>query len=137
MTQSFQLLECITAISEGMAGMQELAILCLIVGGVLELIKHNGGIDYLLHLIKSRIRSKKGAELGIATLVSAIDLCTANNTIAIVMAGPLAKEIAEEFDIDPRRSGQSFRYFSSCWQGLIPYGAASVRSRRFSCHLTR
>ena len=123
MTQSFQLLECITAISEGMAGMQELAILCLIVGGVLELIKHNGGIDYLLHLIKSRIRSKKGAELGIATLVSAIDLCTANNTIAIVMAGPLAKEIAEEFDIDPRRSASLLDIFSSCWQGLIPYGA--------------
>ena len=103
--------------------MQELAMICIVVGGVLELIKHNGGIDYLLYLIKSRIKSKKGAEFGIATLVSVIDLCTANNTIAIVMAGPLAKEIADEFDIDPRRSASLLDIFSSCWQGLIPYGA--------------
>ena len=103
--------------------MQELAMICIVVGGVLELIKHNGGIDYLLYLIKSRIKSKKGAEFGIATLVSVIDLCTANNNIAIVMAGPLAKEIADEFDIDPRRSASLLDIFSSCWQGLIPYGA--------------
>ena len=122
-TQSFSLLNLITATSDGMAGMQELAMICIVVGGVLELIKHNGGIDYLLSLIKSRIKSKKGAEFGIATLVSVIDLCTANNTIAIVMAGPLAKEIADEFDIDPRRSASLLDIFSSCWQGLIPYGA--------------
>ena len=122
-THSFSLLNLITATSDGMAGMQELAMICIVVGGVLELIKHNGGIDYLLYLIKSRIKSKKGAEFGIATLVSVIDLCTANNTIAIVMAGPLAKEIADEFDIDPRRSASLLDIFSSCWQGLIPYGA--------------
>ena len=122
-TQSLTLLNLITAISDGMAGMQELAMICIVVAGVLELIKHNGGIDYLLYLIKSRIKSKKGAEFGIATLVSVIDLCTANNTIAIVMAGPLAKEISDEFDIDPRRSASLLDIFSSCWQGLIPYGA--------------
>ena len=122
-THSFSLLNLIIATSDGMAGMQELAMICIVVGGVLELIKHNGGIDYLLYLIKSRIKSKKGAEFGIATLVSVIDLCTANNTIAIVMAGPLAKEIADEFDIDPRRSASLLDIFSSCWQGLIPYGA--------------
>ncbi|MBQ8992844.1 MAG: Na+/H+ antiporter NhaC family protein [Turicibacter sp.] len=122
-TKSLTLLNLITAISDGMAGMQELAMICIVVAGVLELIKHNGGIDYLLYLIKSRIKSKKGAEFGIATLVSVIDLCTANNTIAIVMAGPLAKEISDEFEIDPRRSASLLDIFSSCWQGLIPYGA--------------
>lgn len=123
MTHALTLQQFIDAISQGMAGMQELALLCLVVGGVLELIKHHGGIDYLLYLIKSRVRSKKGAEIGIATLVSVMDLATANNTIAIVMAGPLAKEIAEEYEIDPRRSASLLDIFSSCWQGLIPYGA--------------
>lgn len=123
MTHALTLQQFIDAISQGMAGMQELALLCLVVGGVLELIKHHGGIDYLLYLIKSRVRSKKGAEFGIATLVSVMDLATANNTIAIVMAGPLAKEIAEEYEIDPRRSASLLDIFSSCWQGLIPYGA--------------
>lgn len=123
MTHALTLQQFIDAISQGMAGMQELALLCLVVGGVLELIKHHGGIDYLLYLIKSRVRSKKGAEFGIATLVSVMDLATANNTIAIVMAGPLAREIAEEYEIDPRRSASLLDIFSSCWQGLIPYGA--------------
>ena len=123
MTHALTLQQFIDAISQGMAGMQELALLCLVVGGVLELIKHHGGIDYLLYLIKSRVRSKKGAEIGIATLVSVMDLATANNTIAIVMAGPLAKEIAEEYEIDPRRSASLLDIFSLCWQGLIPYGA--------------
>lgn len=122
-THSITVLEFITSASNGIAGMQELALICLVVGGVLELIKHNGGINYLLYMIKRGIKSKKGAELGIAALVSVIDLCTANNTIAIVMAGPLAKEISEEFDIDPRRSASLLDIFSSCWQGLIPYGA--------------
>ena len=123
MTNSITILELITSASNGISGMQELALICIVVGGVLELIKHNGGIDYLLYAIKRRIKSKKGAELGIAVLVSVMDLCTANNTIAIVMAGPLAKEISDEYEIDPRRSASLLDIFSSCWQGLIPYGA--------------
>ncbi|MDE5977704.1 MAG: Na+/H+ antiporter NhaC family protein [Turicibacter sp.] len=122
-TSSLNMFGLITAVSEGMAGMQELAMICLVVGGVLELIKYNGGINYILYLITSRIKTKKGAEFGIATLVSILDLCTANNTIAIVMAGPLVKEVADEFDIDPRRSASLLDIFSSCWQGIIPYGA--------------
>ncbi|WP_147633572.1 Na+/H+ antiporter NhaC family protein [Turicibacter sanguinis] len=109
--------------SSGMAGMQELAIICLIVGGTLELIKFNGGIQFLLHLLTSRIKSKKGAEFAIAGLVSLVDICTANNTIAIVVSGPLAKNIADEYEIDPKRSASLLDIFSSCWQGLIPYGA--------------
>lgn len=110
-------------ISTGMMGMEDLAMLSLVVGGTLEIIKVNGGIDYLMHFITSRIKSKKGAELGIAMLVSIVDICTANNTIAIVVAGPVAKEIAKEYDIDPRKAASILDIFSACWQGIIPYGA--------------
>jgi len=122
-TNSFDLLGLISAISNGIVGMQEICILVIIVGGVVSLIKFNGGIDFLLHFITKRIKSKKGAEFGIAVLVSIIDLCTANNTIAIVTAGPLAKDISEEYDIDSRKSASILDIFSSCWQGIIPYGA--------------
>lgn len=115
--------DLIQSASSGMAGMQELAIICLIVGGTLELIKFNGGIQFLLYLLTSRIKSKKGAEFAIAGLVSLVDICTANNTIAIVVSGPLAKNIADEYEIDPKRSASLLDIFSSCWQGLIPYGA--------------
>ncbi len=122
-SNSFSILGFIGAISEGLGGMYELSLLVIVVGGVVSLIKFNGGIDYILHFITSKIKSKKGAEFGIAALVSVIDLCTANNTIAIVTAGPLAKDIAEKYDIDPRKTASILDIFSSCWQGVIPYGA--------------
>lgn len=123
LSNSFGILGFIGAISEGLGGMYELSLLVIVVGGVVSLIKFNGGIDYILHFITSKIKSKKGAEFGIAALVSVIDLCTANNTIAIVTAGPLAKDIAEKYDIDPRKTASILDIFSSCWQGVIPYGA--------------
>ncbi|MEG1312354.1 MAG: Na+/H+ antiporter NhaC family protein [Romboutsia sp.] len=123
LTKSFDLLGFIEAISGGISGMYELSLLSIIVGGVVALIKFNGGIDYILYFITSRINSRKGAEFGIAILVSIIDLCTANNTVAIVAAGPLAKDIATKYDIDPRKTASILDIFSSCWQGVIPYGA--------------
>ncbi|WP_053982441.1 Na+/H+ antiporter NhaC family protein [Niameybacter massiliensis] len=120
---SFDFFGFMQAAGDGMMGMEDLAMLSIVIGGTLALIKYNGGIDFLLNSIKKCIRSKKGAEFGIAALVSVVDLCTANNTIAIVMAGPLAKDIAEEYDIDPRRTASLLDIFSSCWQGMIPYGA--------------
>ncbi|WP_331681737.1 Na+/H+ antiporter NhaC family protein [Romboutsia sp.] len=122
-TNTFDLLGLIVSVSDGIAGMQELCLLVIIVGGVVELIKFNGGIDFILNFITSKIKTKKGAEFGIAALVSIIDLCTANNTIAIVTAGPLAKDIAKEYNIDPRKCASILDIFSSCWQGMIPYGA--------------
>lgn len=120
---SFDFFGFMQAVGEGMMGMEDLAMLSIVIGGTLALIKHNGGIDFLLHAIKSRIKTKKGAEFGIAALVSVVDLCTANNTIAIVMAGPLAKDIANEYGIDPKRTASLLDIFASCWQGMIPYGA--------------
>ncbi|GAA0714179.1 Na+/H+ antiporter NhaC family protein [Paraclostridium ghonii] len=122
-SNSFDILGLIGAIAEGLSGMYELSLLVIVVGGVVELIKFNGGIDYILYFITSKIKSKKGAEFGIAALVSVIDLCTANNTISIVTAGPLAKDIAQKYDIDPRKTASILDIFSSCWQGVIPYGA--------------
>ena len=122
-TGSFDLFGAIEAINIGMSGMFELSMISITIGGLVELIKLNGGIDFILYFISSRIKSKKGAEFGIAALASIVDLCTANNTIAIVMAGPLAKNIADEFEIDPRKSASILDIFSACWQGIIPYGA--------------
>jgi Na+/H+ antiporter NhaC len=121
-TKSFDVFGFLGAASQGMMGMEDLALIAMVVGGIVELIKFNGGIDFLLYFITSRIKSKKGAEFGIAALVSIIDLCTANNTISIVMAGPLAKDISDKYEIDPRRTASILDIFSACWQGLIPYG---------------
>lgn len=122
-TGAIDLFGALDAASSGMLGMAEMVMLSLIIGGTLELIKENGGIDYLLYFIRSKIKTKKGAEFGIAALISVVDLCTANNTIAIVMAGPLAKDISEEYEIDPRRTASILDIFAACIQGIIPYGA--------------
>jgi Na+/H+ antiporter NhaC len=119
---SYTLMSFIKEIGTGFAGMQELSILVLLIGGMVELIRHHGGIDFLLQAITRNIRSKKGAEFGIAGLVSATNLAIANNTISIIIAGPLAKEIAERYEIDRRKSASLLDIFSCCIQGLIPYG---------------
>lgn len=109
-------------IAEGMAGMQTLAIIAILIGGVVEIIRYNGGIDYLLHLVTNKVNSRKGAEFGIASLVSLTNVSTANNTISIIIAGPLAKNIADQYDIDPRKSASILDIFACFVQGIIPYG---------------
>lgn len=111
------------SISKGIAGMSELIIISLMIGGIVELIKENGGIDYILGTITRRIKTKKGAELGIGALVSLIDVCTANNTIAILTVGPIAKDISDEYQLEPRRVAGILDMFSCAFQGVIPYGA--------------
>lgn len=107
----------------GMTNMGELIIVTLLAGGMLEMIRFNGGIDWIILKLTSHIRSSKGAELSIAALVGFSNLCTANNTIALIMAGPIAKDIADRFKIDPRRSASILDIFSCFIQGIIPYGA--------------
>lgn len=135
LTNSFDIFGLIEAISGGISGMYELSLLAITIGGVVSLIKFNGGIDYVLYFITSKINSKKGAEFGIAALVSIIDLCTANNTIAIVAAGPLAKDIADKYDIDKRKTASILDIFSSCWQGIIPYGAQLLTAEIGRAHV--
>ncbi|MGE6258463.1 Na+/H+ antiporter NhaC family protein [Heyndrickxia sporothermodurans] len=119
---SYDFLGFLQTISKGVMSMEDLAIVAIMIGGVVEIIKHNGGIDFLLHFVTSKIKSKKGAEFGIAGLVSVADIATANNTISIVITGPLAKNIADEYNIDLRKSASILDLFSSCWQGIVPYG---------------
>ncbi|PIC78022.1 sodium:proton antiporter [Sporosarcina sp. P19] len=109
-------------IGEGLMSMEDLAIIALLIGGLVEVIRYNGGIDYLLYTVNSKIKSKKGAEFGIAGLVSAAAIATANNTISIVVTGPLAKSIADEYEIDPRKSASLLDTFAGSWQGILPYG---------------
>lgn len=111
------------AMGNGMTGMGELIIVTLLAGGVLALIRANGGIAFIIAAITAHIRSRRGAEFSIAALVSLANLCTANNTIAIITAGPIAKEISDRFHIPPRRSASILDTFSCLVQGVIPYGA--------------
>ncbi|OAX22146.1 sodium:proton antiporter [Staphylococcus epidermidis] len=111
----------LNAISKGIIGMEDIAMIALLIGGLVRIIQHNGGIDWLLNFVRSKVKSKRGAELGIASLVSAADISTANNTISIIMAGPLAKNIADEYDVDPRKSASILDIFGGCFQGLLPY----------------
>lgn len=111
------------AMGEGITGMGELIIITLMAGGMLELIRFNGGVDYILHKLTKKVSGKRGAEFSIAALVSLANVCTANNTIAIITVGPLASEIADEYRIDKRRSASILDIFSCVVQGIIPYGA--------------
>ncbi|MFS0862178.1 Na+/H+ antiporter NhaC family protein [Fredinandcohnia sp. 179-A 10B2 NHS] len=121
-TGGFTFTGYLQSIGNGLISMEDLAIVALLIGGVVGLIKHNGGIDYLLHFVTSRIKSKKGAEFGIASLVSITDVATTNNTISIMITGPLAKNIADQYDIEPRKSASLLDLFSCAFQGIIPYG---------------
>lgn len=115
--------EVFQKVGDGMAGMFEIAFLAIFIAGTVEIIKHNGGIDYLLGLVTRRIRTKKGAELSIAGLVTLTNMSTANNTVSIMIAGPLAKTISDQYEVDPRKSASVLDIFSCFVQGLLPYGA--------------
>lgn len=111
------------SIGEGIGGMGELIIVTMLAGGMLELIRHNGGLDFIISLMTRRISGKRGAELSIAALVSLANLCTANNTIAIITTGRIARDITSKFGLDPRKTASILDTFSCFVQGLIPYGA--------------
>jgi Na+/H+ antiporter NhaC len=107
----------------GFNSMTEVFFLSMFAGGLAAMIRKEGGLQYLIYTISSKIKSSKGAELGIAALVSVTDVCTANNTVAIIISGPLAKNIAIENNVDLRRSASLLDIFACVWQGIIPYGA--------------
>lgn len=123
---SYTVMTLVQAIGEGMAGMFEMSLLAILIAGMVEVIKHNGGIDYLLHVATRRIKTKRDAQFAMAGLVGLTDLSTANNTIAILIAGPLAKNIADEYGIEPRKSASIIDIFSCAVQGIIPYGAQLI-----------
>lgn len=123
---NFDIIGFFNSISTGIASMSELIIISLLISGTIEIIKYNGGIDYILSRGIKRFKTGKGAEYGIATLVSLVDICTANNTVAIVTVGPIAKNISEEFELEPKRVAGILDMFSCVFQGIIPYGAQLI-----------
>lgn len=128
---SFDIWQLLNVIQRGINSMMDLVLISAILGGVVEVIKYNGGISQILGILRNRINGKKGAEFGIGILVSLVDLCTANNTVAIIVTGPIAKEIAGKYSIEPKRSASLLDIFSVSTQGIIPYGAQILLSVSF------
>ena len=122
-TSGFDLCGYFGAMGTGISGMGELIVITLLAGGMLEMIRYNGGIAYIIERLTRHVSSKRFAELSIAGLVCLANLCTANNTIAIITTGPIARNIAERFHIDRRKSASILDTFSCFIQGIIPYGA--------------
>ena len=120
---SFDVFGWFGAMGNGITGMGELIIITMMAGGMLELIKVNSGIDTVINLLTKRITTKRGAEMGIAALVGMVNVCTANNTVAIITVAGIAKDISQKFALDPRRVASILDTFSCTMQGLIPYGA--------------
>jgi Na+/H+ antiporter NhaC len=120
---SYDLFAWFSAMSSGMMGMSELIVMTLLAAGMLAMIRHNGGIDFLIRLLTRGVRTRRSAEMSIASLVCLVDVCTANNTVAILTAGPIAADIARRFQLDPRRTAGLLDTVSCFTQGLLPYGA--------------
>ncbi len=122
-TGSITFFDWFGSMGSGITNMGELLIVTLLAGGMLELIRFNGGVDYILQTLTKRVNSKRGAEFCIAALVSIANFCTANNTIAIITVGPIASDIATRYGVDKRKSASILDTFSCMVQGIIPYGA--------------
>ncbi len=120
---SYDVFGWMQAMGGGILGMGELIIITMMAGGLLEMIKQNGGIDYIIRLLTRHVSSKRGAELAIAALVALVDICTANNTVAILTVGGISKQIGDRFGVDNRKAASILDTFSCTVQGLIPYGA--------------
>ncbi len=121
--RTFDVFGWFAAMGDGITGMGELIIITMMAGGMLELIKANGGIDIAISLITKHIKTKRSAELSIAALVGMVNVCTANNTVAIITTGGIAKQIGDRFGIDNRKCASILDTMSCCVQGVIPYGA--------------
>ena len=111
------------AMGDGIIGMGELVIVTMMAAGMLELIKERGGIDFIIKVLTRHVNGKRGAELCIATLVAVVNVCTANNTVAILTVGQLSKKIGDRFGVDNRKCASILDTMSCCVQGVIPYGA--------------
>ena len=122
-TGAYDFVGWMSSIGSGISGMGELIIVTLLAGGMLEIIRYNGGLQFIIEGLTRRIGGRRGASLSIAALVSLVNFCTANNTIAILTVGPLARQIGERFKLDPRKTASILDTFSCLVQGIIPYGA--------------
>lgn len=131
-TGSIDIFDWFASLGNGITGMGELIIITLMAGGMLELIRFNGGVDYIIDLLTRKINGKKGAEMCIGALVGIANICTANNTIAIITIGPLANDIAAKYGVDKRKSASILDTFSCVVQGIIPYGAQMLMAAKLA-----
>lgn len=120
------------SMSDGILGMGELIIITMMAGGLLEIIRENGGIDYIIQKMTTKVRGKRGAELSIGTAVVLVDVCTANNTVAIITVGGIAKQIGDRYGVDNRKCASILDTFSCFAQGIIPYGAQMLMAAGLS-----
>lgn len=131
-TGAFAIGEMFQKMGEGVTSMYDITVISIIVAAIVALVKEYGGIEFILNLIKKNINGPRGGEFGISALALLVDCCTANNTVAIVMAGPIAKEISDEFGVSPKRSASLLDIFASVGQGMIPYGAQLLTAASLS-----
>ena len=117
---------------DGIMGMGELIIVTMLAGGLFEIVKSKGGVEYIIESISSRIKGKRGAEAVIGLLVAVIDICTANNTVAIISVGNIAKRIGEKYGLDRRKTASLLDTCSCCMQAIIPYGAQMLMASGLS-----
>ncbi|MBQ8155348.1 MAG: Na+/H+ antiporter NhaC family protein [Prevotella sp.] len=123
LTGSFDIFGWMKSMGDGIIGMGELIIITMMAGGMLELIKQQGGIDFIICRMTRHIHGKRGAELSIGALVAMVDICTANNTVAIITVGGIAKQIGDKYGVDNKKAASILDTFSCAVQGVIPYGA--------------
>lgn len=119
---SFGLFGWFLSMNSGIISMGEMVIIAMMAGGMLGMIKRNGGIDYLIEKLTARVNTRRGAELSIAALVSLVNICTANNTIAILTVGGISRQIGDKYGVDNRKAASILDTFSCCIQGILPYG---------------
>lgn len=131
-TGAFAIGELFQKMGAGVTSMYDITVISIIVAAIVALVKEYGGIEFILQLIKKNINGPKGGEFGISVLALLVDCCTANNTVAIVMAGPIAKEISDEFGVSAKRSASLLDIFASVGQGMIPYGAQLLTAASLS-----
>lgn len=120
---SYDLMGWIQSTLQGVMGMSELILISMMAGGIFAIISYNGGMEFVINRLTRRVKTYRGAELSICALVAFANICTANNTVAILSVGGIARRVAEQYDIDPRRSASLLDTTSCCVQGLLPYGA--------------
>lgn len=131
-TGAFAIGELFQKMGEGVTSMYDITVISIIVAAIVALVKEYGGIEFILNLIKKNINGPRGGEFGISVLALLVDCCTANNTVAIVMAGPIAKEISDGFGVSAKRSASLLDIFASVGQGMIPYGAQLLTAASLS-----
>ena len=119
---SFGLFGWFLSMNSGIISMGEMVIIAMMAGGMLGMIKRNGGIDYLIEKLTAHVNTRRGAELSIAALVSLVNICTANNTIAILTVGGISRQIGDKYGVDNRKAASILDTFSCCIQGILPYG---------------